>query len=67
MRWRVEKNLGIKLEMSGFRAGAEAHIMAAVDSRQDQMPTGWMYQLTYPVLLRETREARRRQERITSL
>lgn len=53
--------------MRGFRAGAEAQMIATVLSREDQMPTGWMYQLTSPVLLRDSREARRRQERVMSL
>lgn len=42
-------------------------MIATVDSREDQIPTGRMYQLTSPVLLRDSREARRRQERIMSL
>lgn len=53
--------------MRGFRTGAEAHMIATVLSREDQMLTGWMYQLMSPVLLRDSREARRRQERVISL
>lgn len=63
----MELDLGFKLVMSGLRAGAEAQMIATVDSRQDQIATGWMYQPTSIVLLRASREARRRQERITSL
>jgi hypothetical protein len=42
-------------------------MIATVDSRDDQIPTGWTYQLISAVLLKLSREARRRQERMISL
>jgi hypothetical protein len=64
----ASKRILVKLyERKGFKAGADAHMIATVDSRDDQIPTGWTYQLISAVLLKLSREARRRQERMISL